>query len=104
MSTIRKRPLNDDSQEKSIRKRRVSANKGVNFYIPLNINIEADMTTQMEEPLYTQTEVMALLAKQEQAFRQILEEKLREQFNIFNQHYIENIFNEYHNVDCSYIS
>ena len=104
MSTIRKRSLNDDNQEKSNRRRRVSANKGMNFFIPLNINIEADTTVQIEEPRYTQTEVTALLAKQEQDFRKILEEKLREQFNLFNQHYIDNIFKEYNQGDCSYIS
>ena len=100
MATIRKRPLNDESQEKSNRRRRVSANKGVNFYI----NIEADTTPLVEEPRYTQSEVTALLARQEQAFRQLLEEKLREQFNVFNQLYIDNIFKEYNHVDCSYIN
>jgi len=104
MATIRKRSLTDDNQEKSNRRRRVSANKGVNFYIPLNINIEEDKSTQIEEPLYSQTEVTALLAKQEEAFRQLLEEKLREQFNMFNQLYIDNIFKEYHSGDCSYIN
>ena len=104
MATIRKRPLTDDCQEKSNRRRRISANKGVSFYIPLNINIDADPATSVEEPLYTQTEVTALLAKQEQAFRQLLEEKLREQFNVFNQLYIDNIFKEYKHVDFSYIN
>jgi len=104
MSTIRKRSVNDDNQEKINRRRRISANKGGNYYIPLNINIEADATLQIEEPRYTQTEVTALLAKQEQTFRQILEDKLREQYNMFNQHYIDNIFKEYHQGDCSYIS
>jgi len=104
MSTIRKRSLNDDIQEKSNRRRRVSSNKGVSFYIPVNINIEADPIPHVEEPRYTQTEVTALLARQEQAFRQILEEKLREQFNVFNQLYVDNIFKEYNQVDCSYIS
>lgn len=105
MATIRKRSLTDDSQEKSNRRRRVSANKGVNFYIPLNINIEANNSAEVvEEPLYSQTEVTALLAKQEQAFRLLLEEKLREQFNVFNQLYIDNIFKEYHSGDCSYIN
>jgi len=104
MATIRKRSLTDDNQEKSNRRRRVSPNKGMNFYIPLNINIEADTTQVVDEPRYTQSEVTALLAKQEQAFRQLLEEKLREQFNVFNQLYIDNIFKEYNHVDCSYIN
>jgi hypothetical protein len=29
---------------------------------------------------------------------------LREQFNVFNQLYIDNIFKEYNHVDCSYIN
>ena len=39
--------------------------------------------------LYREEEVTALLNNQEQIFRTILEEKLREQFNMFNQMYID---------------
>jgi hypothetical protein len=102
MATTRKRSSTEDAFDRNSKKKRLS-NKGVNFYIPLNINIEADSSTPEEESLYTQTEVTALLAKQEQVFRQLLEEKLREQFNIFNQHYIDNIFKSHNNVECSYI-
>lgn len=105
MSTIRKRSLQEDTfvNDRTNKKKRLSS-KGVNLYIPLNINIEEETSNHVEEPLYTQTEVMALLAKQEYDFRKILEEKLKEQFNIFNQQYIENIFKDYHNADCSYIN
>lgn len=54
--------------------------------------------------VYTQAEVTALMQNQEQIFRTILEEKLREQFNLFNQMYIDNIFKEYKNADLSYIN
>ena len=46
--------------------------------------------------LYREEEVTALLHNQEQIFRAILEEKLREQFNT--------IFKEYKNTDVSYIN
>lgn len=59
---------------------------------------------QIELPMYTQAEVTVLLHNQEQLFRAILEEKLREQFNMFNQMYIDNIFKEYKNADLSYIN
>ena len=55
-------------------------------------------------PRFSQEEVTALLHNQEQIFREILEEKLREQFNMFNQMYIDTIFKEYKNTDVSYIN
>jgi len=95
MSTVRKRSSSDESV--SNRKRRLST-KGVNIF---TVAVGEDD----EEPaLYTHSEVTALLAKQEQDFRRILEEKLREQFNLFNQMYIDNIFREYNHIDCSYIN
>ena len=54
--------------------------------------------------IYTQEEVDIMLCKQEQLFRTILEEKLREQFNVFNQIYIDNIFKDYQKTDVSYIN
>ena len=54
--------------------------------------------------LYREEEVTALLHNQEQNFRAILEEKLREQFNMFNQMYIDTIFKDYKNTDVSYIN
>jgi hypothetical protein len=110
-ATMRKRPVSDESQERNIRKRRLS-NKGVNVFIPVNltpVNLHASVSADLgeeassstEEPTYTQSEVCALLTNQEQAFRLILEEKLREQFNLFNQLYIDNIFREY---ESSYIN
>ena len=124
MSYIRKRHLNTDGLEKRNKKRRTSANKGVSFYIPLNVNIATEVTDAvpvpvpvhvsvpvpvpiprpLEELKYTQAEVTALLATQEQVFRQLLEDKLKEQFNMFNQLYIDNIFKEYTRIDCSYIN
>lgn len=103
MSTVRKRSNTDEPV--SNRKRRLSM-KEVNIFIPLNISVEnTNVNTEVEEPaLYTQSEVTALLAKQEQDFRRILEEKLSEQFNLFNQLYIDNIFREYNHIDCSYIN
>jgi hypothetical protein len=53
---------------------------------------------------YTKAEVTALLNKQEQTFRILLDEKLKEQFNVFNQLYINNVFKEYNSVDLSYIN
>ena len=53
---------------------------------------------------YTKAEVIALLNKQEQTFRILLDEKLKEQFNVFNQLYINNVFKEYNSVDLSYIN
>ena len=41
--------------------------------------------------------------KQQKDFRSILEEKLKEQFLIFNQFYINNIFKEYEKNEFSYI-
>ena len=58
----------------------------------------------LDEKLYTQEEVTALLTRQEQSFRAILEEKLKEQFNMFNQLYIDTIFKEYNRADVSYIN
>jgi hypothetical protein len=59
-------------------------------------------TSNFSEP--TASGIAALLNKQEQVFRAILEEKLREQFNIFNQLYIDTIFKDYKNTDLSYIN
>jgi hypothetical protein len=56
------------------------------------------------DKVYKQIEVTALLERQEQQFRIILEEKLREQFNAFNQLYIDNVFKEYKAQDFSYIN
>ncbi len=56
------------------------------------------------DKVYKQIEVTALLERQEQQFRIILEEKLREQFNAFNQLYIDNVFKEYKAQDLSYIN
>ena len=103
-STTRKRALADDSTEKSNKKKRLST-KGVSFYIPLNLHINNETSVPVvEETTFTQTEVTALLAKQEHYFRQLLEEKLKEQFNMFNQLYIENIFKEYIRLECPYIN
>ena len=64
---------------------------------------EANANTNTNK-IYTQEEVDAMLCKQEQLFRTILEEKLREQFNVFNQIYIDNIFKDYQKTDVSYIN
>lgn len=107
MSTTRKRALTDDSSEKSSKKKRLST-KEVSFYIPLNLHINNESNAGAEPlvdaPTFTQTEVTTLLAKQEQYFRQLLEEKLKEQFNMFNQLYIENIFKDYSKLECPYIN
>jgi hypothetical protein len=90
--------------ERSNKKKRLST-KGVSFYIPLNLHINNETSVPVvEETTFTQTEVTALLAKQEHYFRQLLEEKLKEQFNMFNQLYIENIFKEYSRLECPYIN
>lgn len=119
MTTFRKRSLNEDDLDRPAKKRHTSS-KGFNLYIPFNFtahnaahntahntayntayNTALDSIT---EPTFTQAEVTALLAKQEQTHRQLLEEALREQYNIFNKFYTENLLKTYNKTDCSYIS
>lgn len=104
MTTVRKRSLNDDELDRPTKKRH-TASKDVNVYIPFNNtahNTALDAT--ITEPTFTQTEVTALMAKQEQTHRQLLEEALREQYNIFNKFYTEHLLKTYNKTDCSYIS
>jgi hypothetical protein len=100
--SLRKRKEVIDTTDKSAKKHRI-ATKGANFYIPLNKLDLSEATSAVEEKTYSQTEVTAILAKQQQEFRSLLEDKLREQFLMFNQFYINNIFKEYEKNDCSYI-
>jgi hypothetical protein len=98
--SLRKRKNSSDTSTNQAKKIR----RSINFYIPLNsLNINDDGEAISEEKKYTQTEVTALLHKQQQDFRSILEEKLKEQFLMFNQFYINNIFKEYEKNECSYI-
>jgi len=114
MSVRKKRSVND-TPDKSVKRHRITS-KGVNFYIPLhklnlndannidkNINKNDETSTVTAEKIYTQTEVTELLNKQQKDFRSLLEEKLQEQFVMFNQFYINNIFKEYEKNDFSYI-
>jgi hypothetical protein len=96
--SLRKRKDVDELVDKQSKKHR-TANKGINFYIPLSDNT----SDTGAEKIYSHSEVTALLAKQQQEFRSLLEDKLREQFLVFNQFYINNIFKEYEKNDCSYI-
>ena len=108
--SLRKRKNSSETSNKQVKKVR----RGINFYIPLNkLNLASDdingdtddikNDTSSEEKTYTQTEVTALLNKQQKDFRSILEEKLKEQFLMFNQFYINNIFKEYDKNEFSYI-
>jgi len=81
--------------------------------VPEPITLHIKEPVQIKEPIkeevvssektYSQTEVTALLAKQQKDFRSLLEEKLREQFLMFNHFYMNNVFKEYENSECSYI-
>jgi hypothetical protein len=93
--SLRKRPSSDEMADHCSRKKRISS-KGTTTHI--------SGCKSPEEKLYTQQDVTTLLGKQEQTFRLLLEEKLREQFNMFNQLYIDNIFKEYNANDHSYIN
>jgi len=110
--SLRKRKNSSETSNKQVKKVR----RNINFYIPLNkLNLESDINdisddiddikndTSSEEKTYTQSEVTALLNKQQKDFRSILEEKLKEQFLMFNQFYINNIFKEYDKNEFSYI-
>jgi hypothetical protein len=116
MSLSRKRSSTND--EVSVSKKKRLSGKGVSFYIPihkLDINCESSsiscpsiscpsISSFSEEKVYTQKEVTELIEREKEKFKAILEEKLREQFNMFNQIYIENIFKEYKSTDLSYIN
>jgi hypothetical protein len=104
--SLRKRKNSSETLDKQVKKVR----RGINFYIPLHkLNLSNDIKNDdendgsSEEKTYTQTEVTALLNKQQSDFRKILEEKLKEQFLMFNQFYINNIFKEYEKNEFSYI-
>ena len=107
--SLRKRKNSSETSNKQVKK----LHRSINFYIPLNeLNLSSDINndtddikndTSSEEKIYTQSEVTALLNKQQKDFRSILEEKLKEQFLIFNQFYINNIFKEYEKNEFSYI-
>jgi hypothetical protein len=101
--SLRKRKDVNDTVDKQSKKHR-TVNKGVNLFIPLNkLDLSDNTSDEPAEKTYSQSEVTALLAKQQQEFRCLLEDKLREQFTMFNQFYINNIFKEYEKNDCSYI-
>ena len=112
MSLRKKRTSTECGFEKESKRKRI----GINVYIPINkLNISDDSLAssscsasssccKKEEKIYTQEEVSYLLTKQELPFRSLLEEKLREQFNIFNQLYIDNIFKEYKQTEVPYIN
>jgi hypothetical protein len=110
MSLKKKRASTD--YDKEIKRKRIG-HKGINMYIPIhNLKLSEDKEENVcfsenvcsNEKIYTQLEVTSLLSKQEQLFKSILEEKLREQFNIFNQLYVNNIFKEYKHSEFSYIN
>jgi hypothetical protein len=107
--SFRKRKDFNETRDKHSKKHRTSS-KGINFYIPLhklhlsaNENENDTSTEKVEEKTYSQKDVTALLAKQQEDFRYLLEEKLKEQYLMFNQFYINNIFKEYEKDDFSYI-
>uniref|UniRef100_A0A6C0IIC9 Uncharacterized protein n=1 Tax=viral metagenome TaxID=1070528 RepID=A0A6C0IIC9_9ZZZZ len=102
MSQRKKRPSTEGGQDKELKRKRV----GINVYIPIHkLDIGEDKEIDKKTgKIYTQEEVTTLLQKQERAFRTLLEEKLREQFNMFNQFYINNIFKEYEKNDFNYIN
>ena len=105
--SFRKRKDFNETRDKHTKKHRISSG-GINFYIPLH---KLDLSEEKNETLteaesvkiYTQKEVTALLAKQQKDFKSLLEEKLKEQYLMFNQFYINNIFNEYDKNEFSYI-
>ena len=91
--SCRKRSFEEDTVDSIHKKKRI-----------LIKNVYKRDAYSVDEKLYTQEEVNALLTRQEQSFRAILEEKLKEQFNMFNQLYIDNIFKDYNRADTSYIN
>ena len=100
MSSRKRRTSAENAYDKEPKKKRL----GINVYIPINkLNITEEIDTSTVKT-YSQEEVTALLKKQENVFRSLLEEKLREQFNMFNQFYINNIFKEYEKTDLTYIN
>ena len=114
MSSIIRKRLSEDMSDNIYKKKRnsikmYSLNKGL---VSVSVSeasrseasrSEANANTNTNK-IYTQEEVDIMLCKQEQLFRTILEEKLREQFNVFNQIYIDNIFKDYQKTDFSYIN
>ena len=100
MSTIKRKNL-QETDEKHLKRKRVS-NTDINVYIPLH-TLHLTEDTNTKEKTYTQAEVTELLNKQQSDFRSLLEEKLQEQFVLFNQFYINNIFKEYAKNEFSYI-
>jgi hypothetical protein len=108
MSHSYKRTHSEDNNE-SVRKKKHVSNKQTysNVFVSCK-NTTAEtlgaVATATAQRMYTQGEVNSLLQEQEQIFRRLLEEKLREQYNMFNQHYIENIFKDYQHTDVSYIN
>jgi hypothetical protein len=106
--SIRKRKDFTESRVKPSKKHRISSG-GINFYIPLHkldLSDDINKTDTLEsesEKIYTQKEVTSLLAKQQKEFRSLLEDKLKEQYIMFNQFYINNIFKEYEKDEFSYI-
>jgi hypothetical protein len=105
-TNIRKR---SNTHEDNFSKKKRTLSKSMSFYIPIHsLEIKSEPTSPIfcpdQEKLFTQTQVTELLEREKEKFKTILEEKLREQFNIFNQFYVENIFKEYKNTDASYIN
>jgi hypothetical protein len=109
--SFRKRSCDDTLSNKVYKRTRV-ASKGINsnnefrVYIPLNkLNLSEKIDhDKTDNKIYTHDEVVTLLSKQEQTFRTLLEEKLREQFNMFNQLYIDNIFNDHNSSNSKEMS
>ena len=81
MSLRKRRSSSEGIMEKEFKRKKV----GINLYIPLHkLNLsdekkEATNSSLNEAKIYTQEEVTTLLHKQEQAFRALLDEKLREE-------------------------
>lgn len=114
--SVRKRSCDDTLSNKVYKRTRV-ASKGINsnnefrVYIPFNklnlsdkIEPENSSHDKTDNKIYTHDEVIKLLSNQEQTFRTLLEEKLREQFNMFNQLYIDNIFKDYNSSNSKEMS
>lgn len=104
MSHSYKRTHSEDNNE-GVRKKKHVSNKQTysNVFVSCK-NTPSVAAATPAQRMYTQGEVNSLLQEQEQIFRRLLEEKLREQYNMFNQHYIENIFKDYQHTDVSYIN
>lgn len=99
--SFRKRKNVNEVTDKQVKRHR-NTSKNINFYIPLHkLNLSGDTSTV--EKTYTQAEVTELLQKQQEDFRTLLADKLQEQFLMFNQFYINNIFKEYDKNEFSYI-